>query len=507
MVDFIIPMYIPLLVRYSSYIQAVKRHLKNEQNFEDFLQKEAAERLKYYGSETTYTFPTTVKIFIPLLTVVKNKMYDGRRLKFINKFHELRPNILKQMLQQVLTHYKTKLEAISDGTPLQNLIDEFENAEKTAVEELEKKTRMASDSQLWKQAKKQLQTEIEKIKKSYNQPLFVCQDERIGNSRQELHKTSIDASEVQVDMSNIGLLGQGGFGQVRVGYIEYRGPVAVKVPKTRGSIQVNIEIFIQEIKLMLYANHENIVQVVGYTLWNNAIAMIMEYMPGGNLKKLLLDQQGGGQFSVPNIPDPLRRRFCFDISSGVTYLHFAFSDQRVVHGDLKPSNILLTSDLRCKIGDFGGADVATCSDQLNTMLIQESLRQWTHGFIAPERLNNPQHRVSRAMDVYSVGMIFYVILSRHPPSNDVHTNKEKITQFCQQPNQEALKRLTLQCTDHNHLMRPSMLQVRNELQTLLHNEDSAEIGQNVADMLKSYKCKTSIGSPATWPILANVNNF
>jgi len=79
-------------------------------------------------------------------------------------------------------------------------------------------------------------------------------------------------------------------------------------------------------------------------------------MPGGCLGDLLLSKINEDQFLVPKISSLLRLRFCSDISRGVAYLHQAFFERRIVHGDLKPSNILLSSDLKCKVGDFGGAD-------------------------------------------------------------------------------------------------------------------------------------------------------
>ena len=510
MVDFIIPMYIPVLLEYSSYIQAVKRHLKNEENFEEFLLKETAERKKYYGG--TNISSTIEKIFFPFITLIETKMYDDRRAKFINQFFQLRPHILNEKILQVLTNHKTNVEAISVGSPLQKFIDGFESAEKKAVEELEKKTRLAPGSRLWMQAKEELVTQIDTFKKNFyeNQPLFVYENERAAiNDSRGITQAHLDASKIKVDMNNTGFLGKGGFGEVRVGNIEYWGTVAVKIPRRRGSVQVDQKNFSQEINLMLQANHKHIVQIIGYTSWNNSMAMIMEYMPGVNLSSLLLNKIGT-QFLVPVIPDALCRRFCFDISSGVTYLHYAFYDERIVHGDLKPNNILLTGELRCKIGDFGGADIATCSECLNDSIAppcQKKKGQWTPGFIAPERLNNQELRVGKAMDVYSIGMIFYVILRRQPPWEDVLRNNEEIARFCQQPSQENLKRLTLQCTDHDHLKRPNMQTVRDELQSLLYKEDSAEIVQSVAEVLKSYKCKSFIGSTSSWLSLANVDNF
>ena len=104
------------------------------------------------------------------------------------------------------------------------------------------------------------------------------------------------------------------------------------------------------------------------------MAIIIEYTPGGSLSDLLLGKTDTEEFLVPEISQSLRIRFCSDISNGISHLHFSFFAQRVVHGDLKLQNVLLTSDLRCKVGDFGGADYATCTEYLE--LAQSTSSEW-----------------------------------------------------------------------------------------------------------------------------------
>ena len=87
---------------------------------------------------------------------------------------------------------------------------------------------------------------------------------------------------------------------------------------------------------------------------------------GGSLRELLLSKSEGGELLVPEIPDPLCLKLCFDMTKGIAYLRLAFCDQRMVHGNLKPANSLLTRDLTCKIGDFGGAKLATCTEYLSS---------------------------------------------------------------------------------------------------------------------------------------------
>ncbi|CAK8681975.1 unnamed protein product [Clavelina lepadiformis] len=82
----------------------------------------------------------------------------------------------------------------------------------------------------------------------------------------------------------------------------------------------------------------------------------MEYFPAGNLKVILLDED--------IVLGPLlRARFGAEIANGLAFIHNLFDDKRLLHGDIKPENILLTEDLHCKIGDFGTAQLSnyTCT--------------------------------------------------------------------------------------------------------------------------------------------------
>ena len=371
---------------------------------------------------------------------------------------------------------------------------------------------LANDSSLWTDAKKQLTVAITELQK----PFFREKKESISNARIE---TFIGADEIKVQMNKSGLLGRGGYGTVRAGFIEYYGFVAIKVSLFRGSsmeMETMEKKYLKEIELLHQANHENILRILGYSSYKDSLAIIMEYMPGGSLQALLFCKDEGNDFLVPDISNILRLRFCSDISQGVSYLHSAFFDQRVVHGDLKPSNVLLTCDLKCKVGDFGGADIATCTEALQSPKDRLSMNgECTPGFIAPERMNNPQLRVSKAMDVYSIGMIFYGIMRRVHPTRDMDQNKKEITQFClptngsqcQDPVESTLKQMMLKCTDHDPQQRPRASELRDKLHSLLCKQDPVKVAQSVADVLKTYKCRHFIDHSLEFIALPEVEHF
>ena len=203
-------------------------------------------------------------------------------------------------------------------------------------------------------------------------------------------------------------------------------------------------------------------------------------------------------FLAPDLPETLCLRFCHDIRSGVAYLHYAFFDQRIVHEDLKPRNVLLTSDLRYKVRDFGGTDIATCTDCVDskTNMIRCKNEQ-TEDFIASERLKNPRLRVSKAADVYSVGMIFYIVIRRQKILRDVNQSKNEVIRYCQFPSKPLhakLKKIIPRCIDWVDENRPTMLEMRDMLHASLFNKDTTCVAQMVANVLKTYEFERFIDS-------------
>jgi serine/threonine protein kinase len=104
----------------------------------------------------------------------------------------------------------------------------------------------------------------------------------------------------------------------------------------------------------------------------------------------------------------IRYKIILGLGSALHYLHRDW-DQRVVHGDIKPSNIMLDSSYNAKLGDFGLARLGDHGAGPQTT----DLVKGTMGYIDPEFVNT--HRRSTESDIYSFGVVLLEIVSGRPP--------------------------------------------------------------------------------------------
>ena len=133
-----------------------------------------------------------------------------------------------------------------------------------------------------------------------------------------------------------------------------------------------------------------------------------------------------------------------EINSALRYLHL----RRIVHGDVKAENVLLTGDLHCKLADFG-----LSKQQLEASFCSKSsTHAGTFAFMAPEvKEDGKSHR----SDMYAFGVTCYQILARSPPP--VSRTAKTIINFIRplDPHSPLLVELTTQCLKETPKNRPS----------------------------------------------------
>lgn len=209
-------------------------------------------------------------------------------------------------------------------------------------------------------------------------------------------------------------LGQGGYGKVYKGHLNNDCLVAVKM---LNASKGNGEEFINEVVSISKTSHVNIVNLLGFCLEGQKKALIYEFMPNGSLEKFIHNKNIEKD---PPLSWERLHQIAEGIARGLEYLHKG-CNTRILHFDIKPSNILLDANFCPKISDFGLAKL--CSKMHSTISMYDA--RGTVGYIAPEVWNRNFGGVSHKSDVYSFGMLILDIVGgkQHISSNEVNSSE------------------------------------------------------------------------------------
>ncbi|XP_016445102.1 rust resistance kinase Lr10 [Nicotiana tabacum] len=187
-------------------------------------------------------------------------------------------------------------------------------------------------------------------------------------------------------------LGQGGYGKVYTGKLTNEILVAVKV---LNNFKGDGEDFINEVGSIGRIHHVNVVRLVGYCADGYRRALVYEYLPNDTLQKIISSGNGKASLGWEKM-----QQIAVAIAKGIEYLHQG-CNQRIVHFDIKPHNILLDQDFNTKVADFGLAKL--CSKEQSA--VSMTAARGTIGYIAPEVFSRNYGNVSYKADIYSFGML------------------------------------------------------------------------------------------------------
>ncbi|XP_038710350.1 cysteine-rich receptor-like protein kinase 10 [Tripterygium wilfordii] len=227
-----------------------------------------------------------------------------------------------------------------------------------------------------------------------------AQEDDVENDMTTVESLQFDFASIEAattKFSDDNKLGEGGFGVVYKGTLPNGLDIAVK-RLSRSSGQ-GAEEFKNEVVLVANLQHRNLVRLLGFCLEGEEKILVYEFVPNKSLDYFLYDPEKRSQLDWSR-----RYKIIGGIARGILYLH-EDSRLRIIHRDLKASNILLNGDLNPKISDFGMARIfGVDQTQGNTSRIVG-----TYGYMSPEYAMHGQFSVKS--DVYSFGVLVLEIIT------------------------------------------------------------------------------------------------
>ncbi|KAK1304629.1 Receptor-like serine/threonine-protein kinase SD1-8 [Acorus calamus] len=223
----------------------------------------------------------------------------------------------------------------------------------------------------------------------------------------------LDTVKMATDnFSDVNKIGEGGFGPVYKGNLKEDQEIAVK-RLSRNSAQ-GLDEFKSEVVLIAKLQHRNLVRVLGCCVEGDELMLIYEYMPNKSLDTYLFDVTRSSSLVWRT-----RHDIVMGIARGLVYLH-QDSRFRIIHRDLKVSNILLDKEMNPKISDFGLARIFRGDHgEANTRRVVG-----TYGYMSPEYVMDGVFSVKS--DVFSFGVLVLEIVSgkknRGVYQSEIHLN-------------------------------------------------------------------------------------
>ncbi|URE09151.1 lectin-like protein kinase [Musa troglodytarum] len=203
-------------------------------------------------------------------------------------------------------------------------------------------------------------------------------------------------------------LGQGGFGVVYRGVLQGENKEVAVKKFSRGSH--GQDDFLKELTIINRLRHKHLVPLVGWCHNKGMLLLVYDYMPNGSL-----DQHLHGGRDRPLLSWERRYNIIAGVASALHYLHDEY-DQRVVHRDLKTSNVMLDAGFNARLGDFGLAR-ALDTDKTSYAEIELGGIPGTLGYIAPECFHTG--KATRQSDVFGFGAVVLEVVCGRRPRCDV----------------------------------------------------------------------------------------
>ncbi|QQS48331.1 MAG: SUMF1/EgtB/PvdO family nonheme iron enzyme [Acidobacteriota bacterium] len=214
----------------------------------------------------------------------------------------------------------------------------------------------------------------------------------------------------------ISQFGEGGMGELYLGrHTRLAREVIIKTIRTEDFSPRQIEHLRERLEREAFVqsqlDHQNIVRVYDFIASGETTCIVMEYVPGRDLRKMITRETGP-------IPEARALNLFKQVLRAIDFAHnFIYSDSTgdkhkgIIHRDLKPANILVTPDDRVKVTDFGIVKVRGVKGGT-----QMGFNPGTPEYMSPEQARGRE--LDQRSDIYSLGIVLYEMLTGHVPFED-----------------------------------------------------------------------------------------
>ncbi|KAM7466765.1 hypothetical protein LguiB_014327 [Lonicera macranthoides] len=213
------------------------------------------------------------------------------------------------------------------------------------------------------------------------------------------------------------VIGKGGFGKVYKGVVD-NGATTIAIKRLNPMSKQGAHEFWTEIKMLSKIRHSHIVSLIGYCNDCHEMILVYEYMVRGTLADNLHKSEKTGYNST--LCWVQRLKICIEAARGLDYLHTGTGVQdRVIHRDVKSSNILLDENWAAKISDFGLSKIGPANQSYSHVSTNV---KGTFGYVDMEYFLT--HQLTRKSDVYAFGVVLFEVLCGRP-AVDLRLNVEQ----------------------------------------------------------------------------------
>lgn len=217
----------------------------------------------------------------------------------------------------------------------------------------------------------------------------------LGHLKQYAFK-ELRASTNNFNSKNI--LGEGGYGIVYKGFLRDGSVVAVKRLKDYNAVGGEVQ-FQTEVEVISLAVHRNLLRLIGFCTTESERLLVYPYMPNGSVASQLREHINGR----PALDWSRRKMIALGTARGLLYLHEQ-CDPKIIHRDVKASNVLLDEYFEAIVGDFGLAKLLDHQESHVTTAVRGTV-----GHIAPEYLSTGQS--SEKTDVFGFGVLLVELIT------------------------------------------------------------------------------------------------